>query len=555
MIDKKHQVNIPNGAIKRSNGNVLWVVDKIYNQQKHYNVDKRVVIGRIANNDKTRMYPNNNYKKLFPAEYSTVLKPSQQLSLSNYSLGLYAVIRKIVHDIPLYNNLVSVFGEQDANLIIDYAMYQIIYQSNIAKHFRDKMKDKIIFSDTVRSDTYLSRFFKSNINNNKIDEFLKFWSTSIIEARKLDKAYINVDGTNVDCEAKGVSLAEEGYSKSKKGKDIVGLMYAVAPDGTPITYLQYRGSIVDKVAIRHLILNFKALKIKIGGFCVDRGFISKQNVDILKQEKIDFVMMLTNQPDGFTKAIDALRNKISNNINKWIQGSELFGESTKLKLFKNDTKDSWLHVYYDNFRRGKDINKLLRKINITTNKLKTITDKEVNIPKDIRKYISVQKKCNKDVIQIHLNKLQDTINHVGYHVLCTSAKMTTLEAYNIYRARDSIEKQFMAAKSLLGEKAYRTKSDALVMAKQLIVFVAGIIRNEISLASKRLLENSERSELFNVPTIIEKLLSIRMTRLYNNRYSLVMNLSRKESAILKQFNLKQNDLETIVNEQNEKFGI
>ena len=282
----------------------------------------------------------------------------------------------------------------------------------------------------------------------------------------------------------------------------------------------------------------------------------KEILPNLKQrEKIDFVMMFTNQPDGFTKAIDALRNKISNNINKWIQGSELFGESTKLKLFKNDTKDSWLHVYYDNFRRGKDINKLLRKINITTNKLKTITDKEVNIPKDIRKYISVQKKCNKDVIQIHLNKLQDTINHVGYHVLCTSAKMTTLEAYNIYRARDSIEKQFMAAKSLLGEKAYRTKSDASVMAKQLIVFVAGIIRNEISLASKRLLENSERSELFNVPTIIEKLLSIRMTRLYNNRYSLVMNLSRKESAILKQFNLKQNDLETIVNEQNEKFGI
>ena len=63
-----------------------------------------------------------------------------------------------------------------------------------------------------------------------------------------------MDGSNTEREAKGVTLRELGHDKSGQGTTVVNVMYAVAPDGAPITYHQYSGSVVDEKAVKFMIL-------------------------------------------------------------------------------------------------------------------------------------------------------------------------------------------------------------------------------------------------------------------------------------------------------------
>ena len=361
MLYKSLVVRIPDGSIVMKNRKVLWTIEKNYIKGKRYNHDTRRMIGKTLEASRTHMYPNDNYREIFPEDYQALLK--KRPSPSSQSIGMYLILKNIVETLPLYDTLDEVFGREDTNLILDYAMYQIISESAVSQHYEVTLKDKAIFSESLRSDSYLSTFFKQKIDDDKIALFHELWAPRIIAFKGIKKAYLNVDGTNIDCEAEGVTLREIGYDKSGEGTTIVGVMYVIAPDGTPLYYIQYRGSIIDSVAVKAVLLFFKHLKVKIAGFCADRGFCTKDDTDLLRNMKVGFVLMMTSKPEGFITAKNELRDTIRNNIDKWIEGSELFGDRTKCRLFKTDTVDSYLHVYYDSAKAGNAIKSLLKKIN------------------------------------------------------------------------------------------------------------------------------------------------------------------------------------------------
>ena len=547
MLDKKHIVPVPDGAIVKSDRVVLWTIQKVYMKDKQYNNDKRRMIGKTLEADREKMYPNDTYKELFPERYDELVKPIK-VAPSRVSLGCYVALKTIAERIPLYMTLVEVFGKQDADLIMDYAMYQIIYESDVSTHFEFSMNGKAIFSEKLRSDSYLSDFFQTKFSEEQTDLFKELWSTRIIKARKLTGAYLNVDGSNSDCEAKGVSLRELGHDKSGQGTTIVNVMYAVAPDGTPITYHQYRGSVVDEKAVKFMILYFDALKISIRGFCIDRGFCNKANTDMLRNNGIDFVMMVEAIPVGFTESIQELRNSLRNNIEKWIEGSELFGYTVQKKLFAKDEEDSYLHVYYECERAGSSIKELLKRINRTKTKaLKAIkAKKEVSIPDDLKLYIDLRKGRGPKTLEMYPDKIQEAIDSKGCHVLASAKAMTALEAYNIYHTRDSAEKQFMFMKSRLGMDTYRGGSDATIGGKQFVAFIAGILRNELNLASNQMLAIEDRTDRYSVPAIVNELCSISMKRLPGDEYALIMDLSARDKFMLKHLGITEKQLDEYV---------
>ena len=544
MLDKKHVVPVPDGAIVKSDRIVLWTIQKVYMKDKQYNNDKRRMIGKTLEADREKMYPNDTYKEIFPESYDEFVKPIK-IAPSRVSIGCYVALKTIAERIPLYSTLIEVFGKQDADLIMDYAMYQIINESDVSQHFESSMTGKAIFSEKLRSDSYLSDFFQTHFPEEQTDTFKELWSERIIKAKKLTGAYLNVDGSNSDCEAKGVSLRELGHDKSGKGTTIVNVMYAVAPDGTPITYNLYRGSVVDEKAVKFMILYFNALKISIRGFCVDRGFCNKSNTDMLRNSGVDFVMMVEAIPVGFTESIQELRNGIRNNIEKWIEGSELFGDTVEKKLFAKDEVNSYLHVYYECDRAGSSIKDLLKRINRTKAKAQKAikAKKEITIPDELKPYIDLRKGRGPKTLEIHPEKIQEAIDSKGFHVLASSKEMTALDAYNIYLARDSAEKQFMFMKSKLGMDTYRGGSDATIGGKQFVAFIAGILRNELNLASNQMLAVEDRTDRYSVPAIIRELCTICMKRLPGDEYALIMDLSNRDKFMLKHLGITEKQLE------------
>ncbi len=84
--------------------------------------------------------------------------------------------------------------------------------------------------------------------------------------------YISVDGTNDECESKGIEIAEKGANKPGSNTNIFNLMYVVAEDGTPIRFHTYRGSIVDSRALGVSATFMNAYGIHPEGCILDRGF-------------------------------------------------------------------------------------------------------------------------------------------------------------------------------------------------------------------------------------------------------------------------------------------
>ena len=554
MLDKKHIVDIPEGAIVKKDRTVLWTIEKRYIKKKKYNHDVRRMIGKVVETEVGKMYPNDNYKEIFPNEvYTNDL--SKEVAPSHQIIGHYAIVRTIAERLPLYDILYEVFGKEDTDSILDYAMYQIIYESDVSQHYETSMKNKALFSEKLHGDSYLSDFFRKRLPEEKIDLFCEKWCTAIIDFKQLSEVYLNVDGSNIDCEAEGVTLKEKGHDKSGQNTTIVNIMYAVAPDGTPVTYHQYRGSVIDQTAVKYMILYFSRTNAHIKGLCVDRGFCSKKNADMLRENGMDFVMMMTSKPEGFTEARNTLRDSVKYNVDKWIEGTELFGDTTSVKMFSTDDKDSYLHMFYDCERASNSTAKLLREINKTIRDAKTALAKKKNpnIPAEMNKYVHLRKGSGPKTIVIEKETIQSEIDDDGFYGLATSEKMTAEEANKIYQMRDSSEKQYMFMKSKLGLSKYRSGSDESIAGKQFVAFIAGIIRNEIKLSSNKMLSESTRTDRYTVPALVKELNAIKIKRLPGDVYALVMDLSTRDKFMLKHLGMNPKNLEAYAEQQNRRI--
>ena len=550
MLDKKHVVNVPEGAIVRSNRIVLWTIEKRYSKTKRYNNDARRQIGKTLEADRTKMYPNDNYKELFPDGYNECLGP--KVSPSWQSIGLYAVLKYISEKLPLYNSLYQAFGKEDADLILDYAMYSIAYESSVSQHFEKEMSDKALFSEKLRSDSFLSDFFKNGLAQEKIDLFLDLWAPAIIKHKSIKNMYANVDGSNDDCDSSSSDMAEKGHSKSGKNKKIINVMYTVAPDGTPISYIQYRGSVVDSVAMEWVIKYAENLHLKLLGFCIDRGFCSKEIADYIKRAGFNYVMMLTDNVDSYTDAVAEIGSGIKYNIEKWLFDNELFADTVEKPLFKKDMDKSYIHIFYDCEKGGAATAALLRNIRKAINEAsKKLSSGELPvIQSNLKRYYGFRKGTGPKTLVYYPQKIQEAIDAKGFFGLATSKNMSALEAHDIYSSRDASEKQYKIMKSEIGLDTYRVGRDPSIRGKQFVAFVAGILRNELLLASKEMLEEKANPARYSTVAIVKELMRIQIKRMPGDVYALVMNLSARDEFMLKHLGLRSKDLDKVVKDQN-----
>ena len=119
----------------RSKGNARYVYyecNRNYDPAKKYTTVKRVTIGKVSADDETKMRPNENFRKYFPE----VEVPEERETVGRSSClrtGTFMVINQIAKKIGLTQKLEDTFGGKNAGLILDFAAYSIITESNVAQ--------------------------------------------------------------------------------------------------------------------------------------------------------------------------------------------------------------------------------------------------------------------------------------------------------------------------------------------------------------------------------------------------------------------------------------
>ena len=523
---------------------VYYEYDRIYDPSKQYTTVKRVTIGKVSEDDETKMRPNENFRKYF----SDAKIPEESVNFSRSSClksGTYMTIKKTVKDLELDKKLEEVFGAKQAGMILDFAAYSIITESNVAQHYPDYAFNHPLFTPDMKiySDSSISEFFRS-INENQRQSFLDSWNE---ERNHRERIYVSYDSTNKNCEAGNISMIEYGAAKVDVGLPIFN--YAIGYDVTnsePLMYEKYPGSINDVSQLQFMIEKIKGYGYRNIGFILDRGYFSKENLRYMDSKGFGFVIMVKGCKEFIREQIKAQKGTFENEWSNQISEFGVYGKTVRGFVYSSDTKKRYVHIYYSAAKAAGERARFEEKIMEMQKFLAKYQDTEHDFGPQFDKYFHMHynKKTGHFVYgEPNLQVIREELDLCGYFAIISSDKMDAKEAINLYKSRDVSEKVFRADKSYLGNSCLRVASDEAAATKIFIGFIALIIRCRMyKLLKEKAREMVKKPNYLTVPAAIRELEKIEMIRHLDNVYRLDHAVTRTQKTILSAFDLNESNV-------------
>ena len=486
------EVDIPSERVtieKQSNGKpalIKYVLEAPYDKAKGYAKPKRTTIGHQCLGSVTKMHPTTQYAEVFPALWEKVSNERVKPVLKR--VGMFAAMQAINEKIGIKDILDNVYGIDKAEAILDYAIYSILYHTDEASGFVSRMRNELLFSKAPYSDSYYSRLFEENMTQELELLFRRRWA---LQCKKdgVEEVWLCIDGSNDDCQSKGVEIAEKGHAKSRKNIDIVSFTYAVTEQGKPVTYDVYRGGLVDTKAMKKVIDFLDECGIGIKGVILDRGYCDQNAIKYLIEKNIAYVIMVKGHPEGYDQMVEKYGSMIKMNAEYLIPHTYLFGYQEQIQLFKSYEHKDYLTLFFDYQNGNERVTALLKNLYGEMSRLEALLHKDepVKVDSKYTNYLSVEEtKKDGQVIRniiIRTKELQEAIDEKGLYGIISSDDMTPRNIHDLYAARGASETQYMIVKTQLGYGVIRVQYTQGVRSKFTMGFIASVIRYEIEQAA------------------------------------------------------------------------
>jgi transposase len=533
---------IPGKITRRKKGasvHVEYQYDRVYHPEKHYNVPKRAVIGKICSSDESMLFPNEKYLEFFP---DTVIPEMRPLAYRSCCLriGSYLVISKVIEEYQLAQLLRKWLGK-DCGLFLDLVAFSIITEDNAGMYYPDFAYCHPLFSDKMKiyTDSSVSRLLSSLTKEQSIG-FLNAWNKQRDHRQRI---YISYDSTNKNCQAGDVDIVEFGKAKDDKGLPIFNL--AIAYDKTnkvPLFYEEYPGSIADVSQFQFVVNKVHEYGYRRMGFILDRGYFSKDNIRYMDEQRYDFIMMVKGMKILVQELVKSRRGTFETDRDCSIRAYRVYGTTVKQKLYADDEHDRWLHIYHNPGKQAAEREQLEVHIDRQKQFFTKLQGQKIEFSNALSRYFDLF--YDKDDIFLYAREKKEVIQAdlelCGYFVIVTSARMTAEEALVLYKSRDTLENLFSGDKTFLGARSMRVHSQESLSAKLFIEFVALIIRNRIyTLLKDEVLRLDLKKNYMIVPAALRELEKIEMVRRSTGAYQLDHAVTKTQKTILHAFGLDE----------------
>ena len=548
----KALVDIPNltGKIvtqkKKGSTYIFYEYDRVYDPARKFNVPKRAVIGKLSADDDGKMHPNPNFQKYFPTVPLSTINAEISRSCC-LRIGSCVVVSEIVRHYGLFDLVDDIVGK-DAGLFLDLAAYSIVSENNAGQYYPDYAYNHPLFTQDMRifSDSKVSELLCTMPQWCSV-EFLNRWNA---KRDHREKIYISYDSTNKDCQAGDIEMVEYGHSKSGHGLPVFN--FSVAYDKTnrvPLFYEEYPGSIVDVSQLQYMLEKAKSYGYRRCGFILDRGYFCKENIQYMDSCGYEFIIMVKGKKKFISELI--LRNKGSFEIDRgcFIRGYRIYGKTVKARLYADDEKDRYFHLFHSTALEHSQRSNLELKLEKMGRLLEKYRMKPVKLSDVYRHYFELYYN-EKSKALVHWKERSDVIQRelslCGYFSIVTSEKISAQEAIDLYKSRDSSEKLFRSDKTFLGNRSLRICSQQSADAKIFVEFVALIIRSRLYTLLKDEMERMERRPNFmTVPAALKELEKIEMVRQYDGVYRLDHAVTKTQKTILNAVGLNSDFVHTV----------
>lgn len=522
---------------------IEYTYDRKYVPEKKYNVPMRTTIGKLSNDDPTMMYPNPNFEKYFPDIILPVEANNPASRSSCIRVGAFLVIKKIIDDYKLANHLSS-WDDRGKGLLLDLATYSIICESNVAQYYPDYAYNHPVLTpeQKIYSDSTISRFFSEITEDDRID-FLNSWNKN---RNHKEQIYLTYDSTNKNCKAGDIEKAEYGHPKEDIGAAVVN--YSLAYDinnQEPLLYESYPGSIVDVSQLQYLIEKVRGYGYKNIGFVLDRGYFSRDNLNYMDQCNYDFVIMVKGKASFVNGLIMDHKGEFETNRNCAIKAFRTYGMTVCGKLYADDTKDRYFHIYHKVNRESAERAQLENELQRMEEMMNKSKGKDIDFGKKYEHYyeLTYHEKDGKRKFYGYKERedvIEKELKLCGYFTIVTSKKMNASDALLLYKSRDASEKLFCSDKSFLDNKSFRVSSNDALESKIFVEFIALIIRSKIyTQLRKRMAEMAKKPNYMTVPAALRELEKIELIRQPGGNYKLDHAITATQKTILGAFGIDE----------------
>ncbi len=544
----KDPVKIPSikGRISRqttkSGTYIHYVLERVYDNQKKFTVPKRVLIGRLHDDDNDLMLPNERFFELFPSTPRKLRDAA--VRCANIQIGPYIVIEKVLQESGLDKLLHKHFGK-DAGFLADWISYMIVESRNQGQHYPDYAYTHPLFTTGMRplSDASISEFF-SNVTVDQIRGFLDDWNEKQDHTQRI---YISYDSTNKNCQAGDVDLLEFGKAKVDIGERFFNIAVAFdALNKVPLFYEQYPGSINDVSQLQYVVekaWNFNYRKI---GFIIDRGYFSRANIEYMDEHGYQFIMMVKGCKPLVSGLIDEFKGRFEDAPSHVLTNSRLSGITTERQLFPGDEKKRFFHLYFNPYKHAQQWEELNRQVCRMNQEIAKAVGTKLVLAPEYEEFFELLYDKNGTLLHavVRDQAIGAMMRRLGYFCIVTSEKMTAQEAYDLYTGRDVSEKLFAATKTFLGGKSMRVHSEESLTAKVFAEFVALVVRNRIyNLLKNEMLKLPVRENYMTVPAAIKELEKFAVVRINRTTYQMDYGITKTQRIILRAFGISAQQAE------------
>ena len=522
-------------------GNAIYVnyeLGREYNKEKKYNVPRRVTIGKVAKGSEGMMVPNDKFLTYFP---ETEL-PDEKFNANRSSclrIGAYIIIQKILDEYKISDYLSPYFGDKDIGLFLDLIAYTITCENNAGQYYPMYAYNHPLFTEDMHiySDTRVSDFLCGMTGEESVG-FLNDWN-AIHDHR--EKIYISYDSTNKNSEAGNIEMVEFGEPKVDVGAPIFN--YSIAYDtknAKPLFYETYLGSIADISQLEFMLGKAKGYGYRNIGFILDRGYFSKGNIRKMDEYGYSFVIMIKGMAKLVNRLVLENKGKFEEERKYSIRKHHVYGYTVKDKLYPDDEKDRYFHIYHSTGKEHGEKEQLEELLERLAKHLKKQYGTDYQLSDTEKRYFDTF--YDSEGILTLVKEKDDVIKRelklCGYFCIVTSENMTAAEALDLYYSRDASEKLFRGDKSYLGNKSERTHLNESTEAKIFVEFIALIVRNRIYTKLKDELERiDENPNYMTVPAALRELEKIEMIRGHDQIYRLDHAVTKTQKTILKAFGM------------------
>ena len=370
----------------------------------------------------------------------------------------------------------------------------------------------------------------SSISIDKKQTFFTKWMNKILE-----DDYLCYDITSISSYSELNEYIKYGHNRDNEKLPQLNLAMLFGQKGRlPVYFERTPGNITDVTTLHNLLKTFKALEVKTIHYVMDKGFYSKKNVDELLISRDGFLLSVPLNNKWVQHAIDDIYETIHGPEGYQKLDDEIIYLHTRLYPWGKDKRRCYLHLYYNAHARASAVDKFTEELvgyrsELTSGKLivehQEAYDTFFVVKTTPKRGVKVS--YNTEAVNQHINR------YSGFQALLTNSIKDPIEALQIYRDKDVVEKSFNDLKNQLDMKRLRMHSSATADGRLFVQFIALIYMS----ALRKEMRKSGLIKQYTVRELLEEMATLTKVK-YSGKYGYILTeVTKQQREILKGLNI------------------